>query len=217
MAWVCPSCGNLNSETCLKCSCGYLNSSIEHHTSPAASAAQIIYAGFWKRLSSLIIDGVVFLPFFFLRIWVDSHSKFLSLVFAIFYIVLMAAYEVCFVAKFGQTIGKMAVGIKIVKVDGDAVSWKEAFLRHSVNIFFAILYGIAMCYAITKIADSEYVNLTWKARNHKIYELYPSWFSWANILSNLWVWSEVVVLLFNKKRRALHDFIAGTVVIHAKM
>jgi uncharacterized RDD family membrane protein YckC len=28
----------------------------------------------------------------------------------------------------------------------------------------------------------------------------------------IWVWSEVVVMLFNKRRRALHDFIAGTIV-----
>lgn len=27
------------------------------------------------------------------------------------------------------------------------------------------------------------------------------------------MWSELLVLLFNEKRRALHDFIAGTVVV----
>jgi uncharacterized RDD family membrane protein YckC len=30
---------------------------------------------------------------------------------------------------------------------------------------------------------------------------------------NVWIFSEFVVLLTNKKRRALHDFMAGTVVI----
>ena len=33
-------------------------------------------------------------------------------------------------------------------------------------------------------------------------------------LLNIWVLSELVVLLLNKKRRTLHDFIAGTVVLH---
>ncbi len=32
---------------------------------------------------------------------------------------------------------------------------------------------------------------------------------------NVWIWSEVIVLLFNRRKRALHDFIAGTVVVHS--
>ena len=33
------------------------------------------------------------------------------------------------------------------------------------------------------------------------------------IVGFLWTWSELIVMLFNQRRRALHDFIAGTVVI----
>ena len=36
-----------------------------------------------------------------------------------------------------------------------------------------------------------------------------------SIISNIWFWSEIIVLLFNKRRRALHDYIAGTVIIKA--
>lgn len=41
--------------------------------------------------------------------------------------------------------------------------------------------------------------------------------SWSKIIDNLylaWGLSELLVLLLNNKRRALHDFIAGTVVVH---
>lgn len=34
-----------------------------------------------------------------------------------------------------------------------------------------------------------------------------------NVVQQVWFWSEIVVLLSNKKRRAVHDFIAGTVVV----
>ena len=34
-----------------------------------------------------------------------------------------------------------------------------------------------------------------------------------NIAFNIWIWSEFFVLLLNKRRRAIHDFIAETVVI----
>jgi hypothetical protein len=70
--------------------------------------------------------------------------------------------------------------------------------------------------AAAQIPDNEYVNLTWNARNQKIYGLYPLWFGWVDTLSQAWTWSEIIVLLFNKKKRALHDFMAGTVVIHAQ-
>lgn len=171
------------------------------------------YAGFWKRLASILIDAAVFSPFLLLSFWLDSISRTTSLVAAVVYIMLVVTYDISFVAKYGQTLGKMAVGIKIVKIDGQLVSWKEAILRHSVNIIFAIINGVVLCYAITKIPESEYISLSWKARDLRINEFYPAW---INMMSYVWIWSEVVVLLFNKRKRALHDFIAGTVVIQTK-
>ncbi len=35
-------------------------------------------------------------------------------------------------------------------------------------------------------------------------------------VSQAWVWSELVVLLLNKKRGALQDFIAGTIIIKVR-
>lgn len=140
----------------------------------------------------------------------------MGLLAAVLYSVFVVAYNVWFVAKKGQTPGKMAVGIKIVKVDGTDVSWKEALIRHAVSIIFAIFYGMALFYAAAQIPDNEYVSLTWKARNQRIYGLYPLWFGWIDTLSQTWTWSEIVVLLFNKKKRALHDFMAGTVVVHVQ-
>jgi uncharacterized RDD family membrane protein YckC len=35
---------------------------------------------------------------------------------------------------------------------------------------------------------------------------------WIRSADGIWGWSEIIVLLTNEKRRALHDFLAGTVV-----
>jgi len=43
--------------------------------------------------------------------------------------------------------------------------------------------------------------------------LFPAWYSLVSTLSQVWWWSEFIVLLFNKRKRAIHDFMAGTVVI----
>jgi hypothetical protein len=36
---------------------------------------------------------------------------------------------------------------------------------------------------------------------------------WA---TNIWVYSELIVMLTNKRKRAIHDYIAGTVIVQAK-
>jgi len=37
---------------------------------------------------------------------------------------------------------------------------------------------------------------------------------WVSIANNIWIWGEVIVLLFNEKRRAIHDFMAGILPDH---
>jgi len=65
-------------------------------------------------------------------------------------------------------------------------------------------------------ADAEiYNDLDWLQKSQ-----YLSGISGATyiitVLSNIWIWSEVIVLLFNKRKRAIHDFIAGTVIVKSK-
>ena len=45
----------------------------------------------------------------------------------------------------------------------------------------------------------------------------PSWYSFATITMNIWIWSEFIVMLTNKRKRAIHDFIAGALVIRKGM
>ena len=62
-------------------------------------------------------------------------------------------------------------------------------------------------------SDATYFSMGWKERSQYIIEQASPWYNVVTILMNIWIWSEFVVMLTNKRRRALHDFIAGTVVI----
>lgn len=42
----------------------------------------------------------------------------------------------------------------------------------------------------------------------------PVWALWVLGFCMIWPWMEVATMLLNQRRRAVHDFIAGTVVIH---
>ncbi|MBC7525059.1 MAG: hypothetical protein H7239_11545 [Flavobacterium sp.] len=43
--------------------------------------------------------------------------------------------------------------------------------------------------------------------------LSPILFTIYSWLANIWTWSELLVLLTNPRKRALHDYVAGTVIV----
>jgi uncharacterized RDD family membrane protein YckC len=68
--------------------------------------------------------------------------------------------------------------------------------------------------AFSKVDQQAYLASGFFARNELIWPLFPSWYKYYDISSQIWIWGELIALLFNRRKRALHDFIAGTVVIH---
>ena len=170
------------------------------------------YAGFWKRFGAGWIDGfVLLLPFIFLM-WLQSVSRnwaFLTLIPLTFF---FYGYEIFFHGRWGQTIGKRSQNIKVVSLDGTSITWKQAFLRSSVGVGLGLLSSISTLVALLRMTEAEFSGLSWTELQIRQSELSP-YFNQIVIAIYAWTGSEVVVLLFNRKKRALHDFIAGTVVL----
>ncbi len=108
----------------------------------------------------------------------------------------------------------MVTKIKVTNPDGRSISLIQSLLRSSVDILLAVLIVIAEIMAISHVNAIEYLTAEWVDRVEYLTPLYPSWHELVIILLNIWVWGELVVLLLNKRKRAIHDFIAGTVVIN---
>lgn len=172
-----------------------------------------VYAGFWKRFCAGIIDMFVFLPFLYLFYLLESISISTALVSAIISSILFVSYSIFFHYKFGATLGKMAAGVKVTLPDGSPIGLKQALLRSSVDVAFSIFAVIAQIIAINSSEPDKFLSLGWGDRAHYLFALYPAWYFFVNVSSQIWYWGELIVLLFNKRKRALHDFIAGTVVI----
>ena len=168
------------------------------------------YAGFWKRFVALWVDFFVLILPGLVFGMLESYSRTSALLTLIPSSLLGFAYEIYFHGRWGQTIGKMSMRIRVVCLDGALISWKQAFLRSSVGLGLAVLLLISNMVALLKISESEFSNLSWREIN----QLAP-YVRQINFATTVWEWSEVIVMLFNRKRRALHDFIAGTVVIDA--
>jgi uncharacterized RDD family membrane protein YckC len=92
------------------------------------------YAGFWIRFLACLLDGIVltavtFLIYFALDVDFVNPPVGLQLLM----ILLQFAYYVVLTVRLGQTLGKMAVGIKVVRVDGGPNGWGSILLRETIG------------------------------------------------------------------------------------
>ena len=113
--------------------------------------------------------------------------------------------------------------IKVLRVDGTSIGWKESLLRHSIDLLFSTLQTVGQFIALLAISDAVFsaghVNGLFSKENMEFQETLIKMDpmpSWLLIASNVWVWSELFFLLLNKQKRALHDLIAGTIVVCGK-
>ncbi len=111
----------------------------------------------------------------------------------------------------------MAMRIKVVREsDGGNIGYRQSSLRFSVDMAIAALAVTTVMVALTSITSSEYMALGWWERIPAVYDASPGWWWVVVYCQAAFVGSEMVVLLLNKRKRAVHDHIAGTVVIHSE-
>jgi uncharacterized RDD family membrane protein YckC len=173
----------------------------------------MIYAGFWRRLGALLLDFVITLPITALVLSTAGLYRLFYLYYFVPGILFSLFYSVYLVRRFGGTPGKLLAGLQIRKVDGTEIGYREALLRYLPEAVLNCLLQIALISSVIAMTDSEYISLGFLDRAQRMVELAPAWRGPVNVLNQIWIWSEFVVMLTNRKRRALHDFIAGTVVI----
>ena len=164
------------------------------------------YKTFWRRFWAHFLDGlIVGLPLAILIIGLESVGvvdaatkpylqQFTSLVGLCYYIILHA--------KYGQTVGKRATGVKIFdKSEEQDISWRQAIMRDIVPVFFLLASVMYLAYFGVSINQAVESGATGIILNAYLYS------------TIVWTFAEVITMLFNSKRRAVHDFIAGTVVV----
>lgn len=172
-----------------------------------------IYAGFGPRLASLLLDAVIIMPFVFVILYLNSASK------DIYYYTLLPNlafnlwYNIYLPKRYGGTPGKLILGMQILNLNGNPIGFKEAFLRHLVMLILTLFSSVLMIDALLVADESTFQDLGWLQQSVYLMSLSPLLFTIYTWLTNIWTWSELIVLLTNPRRRALHDYIAGTVIV----
>jgi len=153
------------------------------------------------RLVATLIDGIIIqiieTPFSWL-IRADL-ADFINLLCALLVCLLPVAYSVFMHGRFGQTLGKFFCGVKVLALNGSRITYEHAIRRDIVPCLLLPVWVWTIGYAA-------------------IYREYPSpaMFRWAQQIGLYWGVLELVTMLLNEQRRALHDYIAKTVVVRVE-
>ncbi|MFC4409789.1 RDD family protein [Chungangia koreensis] len=118
------------------------------------------YAGFWTRFWAYLIDMIVLwsigrllvYPIFRLAGWEIATDVWYAPI-TIITAVIFYLYFVLMTKFFGQTVGKMILGIKVVSLNGKSLSWSTVLFREWVGRIissaFLILYFLYFLVAFT--------------------------------------------------------------------
>lgn len=155
-------------------------------------ASQPHYAGFWIRVPAMLIDGALLWALFIVLFLVSLFiaSSFLSqgdlqgfgwlIVFILMFVIPLFSigYFAFMESKYGASLGKCALGLKVVTENGQKLTFARALGRATAKVFFLFLALPAAGLIIGAVA------------------------------LGLAGWTA--------KKQALHDLIAGTIVVYKK-
>lgn len=152
----------------------------------------------FPRLIAVMIDNVVIgvAQTAFAWLLLQDAGFSLNLASALVYALMPLSYSVFMHGRFGQTLGKFICGVKVLTVSGARISYEHA-IRRDILPFLLLPVGL------------------WTITYFAIYREYPqsTIYPLAQQIGLFWGLLELVTMLFNEQRRALHDYIAKTVVV----
>jgi uncharacterized RDD family membrane protein YckC len=115
------------------------------------------YGGFWIRFVAVFIDGLLMqgvrIPISLLVVGAvvspfrnpgANSMAFTGAALTLTAVTMLIAflYEVAMIHFYGATLGKMAVGVKVVRTDGSGISWGISVARYFMKIVSAFILAI---------------------------------------------------------------------------
>jgi uncharacterized RDD family membrane protein YckC len=174
--------------------------------------ADIVFAKFWTRFAAYLLDSMIIsiitLPVTYMNV---THWKLTP--FFILTAVVELAYKPFMEYRYGATLGKMAVGIKVVGHFLGKVSLAEELKRVSFYLIPAILQFVFTLRIYFNEAFKRITNFN--EYNQLVVALNPATF-WIVVIVLILLIADVLVLLSNGENRALHDIYAGTYVVEKR-
>jgi uncharacterized RDD family membrane protein YckC len=166
------------------------------------------FVGLWPRFGALVIDGIVLwavaIPLrYILSDWSNPLSHILTSLVPFLYNPLLEY-------RFGATIGKMALGIKIVNYNLEPLTISNVILRNIIYFAFELVSLTITLYGLYNVTDGDAGGFRSMADVFS-FQFTPEVMLMIIIVIIYIV--EVVFLLTDERYRSLHDRIGKTYVV----
>jgi uncharacterized RDD family membrane protein YckC len=172
------------------------------------------YATFGRRVGSILIDWILFTPLVVLSGWAMVQPPAVAISVTVVNAAVYYAYVVTGHAVWGQTIGKWKLGLRVVNTDGGRIGWGQSLVRSSVDLALALIATVAFYVVVLGLPREAMTGVSWDEAVGVYDAARPLWAKLSEWAYFAWLGVDTLAMLLNPRRRALHDFVAGTVVIN---
>ena len=161
------------------------------------------YDTFWPRFGAFFIDCIILLPVMWVIFFLIQRANTTLTVVPLLVLNQYAfiTYSVLMHARFGQTLGKMATNVKVVDVSERPLSFEQAVMRDLPNLAIrtmALVFGHFWTFEDGVLFFERLM----ESNNIVFSTIIYGWFG-----------LDVITMVFSEKRRALHDYLADSVVV----
>lgn len=107
-------------------------------------------AGFWRRFGASFLDNLVFVSFFIIFMFIgaslDTAEGIVAILQTLYYLIVPIVWV-------GFTVGKKAVNIRIVRMDGKTITIWTTLKRYLLaGIVYGVTFGIAVIVSAFMVA-----------------------------------------------------------------
>lgn len=166
-----------------------------------------------KRLLAYLIDLLIFIPIIALQFFLVNLGYYYQILAELLVISFGIWYFVVYVYQHEYTFGKRYENIRIISVDGSRISLKQCIIRYLVYSFLGLGQSLLFIYCIITTPSSGYSELGFMDKLDFVYLKFEIIFSTISYLEYGYIALTSIFLLFNKQRRSISDYIAGTIVV----
>jgi uncharacterized RDD family membrane protein YckC len=165
------------------------------------------YRTFWRRFWAGGIDFIVLAPLLLVDSWVWNHATPVAVrvLWFVLHQLAVPAYSIYMHARFGQTVGKRVMRVKVIDLSGRPLTTRQAVLRELINLPLSAWGLVSGVLIVSQAGD------IWNPGQAD----YGATLA-VNLSLGLFA-LELVSTFASRKRRALHDLVAGSVVVRAEM
>lgn len=169
-------------------------------------ASQHQYAGFWIRVGASFIDLLAYSPVLGLNIYNIYFLKNLPVQVAT--TLLLLVYKPFMEYRYGATLGKMALKIKVIDGNANSITIPQAFIRNAPSIVSQV---ISLIGAVLLFTNSDFESASSMAEVASLQKEVMS--PIPNYLATIFYFISCIVVGTSAKKQGIHDQMAGTYCI----